>query len=111
MIWPEGKHPMHSLRKSIKLTSIRILTPWYTQNQHISYPKTNWQKFDLKDESKQDGRIFKNEHVDVKKDHHLLARKIAAESTVYAFLSPFNRSHVLRSKLPLVPKAPFDIWR
>jgi len=63
----------------------RILTPWIASGQKSSYPHTNWQKWDLSDEIEVDGRVFRNEHVDNKGDNYILARKIAAESTVYVF--------------------------
>ena len=48
----------------------------------MSYPATNFQSYDLRDEIEVDGKVFRNEHVDVKGDNYILARKIAAESTV-----------------------------
>ena len=65
-------------------TSLRILLPWYASNQHLDYPAPNFQKWDLSDQFEQDGMVFRNEHVDNRGDGHILARKIAAESTVYA---------------------------
>jgi beta-glucosidase len=38
----------------------------------------------LADETEVKGRIFRNEHVDNKGDNYMFARKVAAESTVYA---------------------------
>ena len=61
-----------------------ILTPWLAAGQNISYPRTNWHKYDLADEREVDGRVFRNDHVNNEGDNYILARKIAAESTVYA---------------------------
>ena len=60
----------------------RILTVWYAANQHKSYPETNWQMYNLADETEVNGQVFRNQHVDNRGDSHLLARKVAAESTV-----------------------------
>lgn len=68
----------------VALLSDSILTPWYASGQDKGYPKTNWHRFDLADEIEVNGRKLVNEHVDHRGDNHVLARKIAAESTVYA---------------------------
>ena len=60
-----------------------ILTPWLAAGQNTSYPRTNWHMYDLADEREVDGRVLRNEHVNTKGDNYILARKIAAESTVY----------------------------
>jgi beta-glucosidase len=65
------------------LTDCRILTTWYAFGQDKGYPETNWNKYNLADESTVNGRRFVNEHIDSRGDNHILARKIAAESTVY----------------------------
>lgn len=62
--------------------AFRILVPWLASGQDHGYPKTNWQKHDLADEIEVGGRKLYNEHVDNRGDNHILARKIAAESTV-----------------------------
>jgi beta-glucosidase len=61
----------------------RILTPYFAFKQHMHYPKVNYQKFNLRDEVEVDGLFMKNEHRNVKGNNYLLARKVAAESTVY----------------------------
>ncbi|WWC71463.1 uncharacterized protein I206_105421 [Kwoniella pini CBS 10737] len=60
----------------------RILTPWYAAKQHIYYPKINYQKYDLSDKKEVNGHTWKNEHVDVRGDNAIYARKVAAESTI-----------------------------
>ncbi|WVW85507.1 hypothetical protein I302_107545 [Kwoniella bestiolae CBS 10118] len=60
----------------------RILTPWYASKQDSDYPKVNYQKYDLSDSKEVNGHVFKNEHVDVRGDNAMYARKVAAESTV-----------------------------
>lgn len=59
----------------------RILTP-YLASQHKGYPEINYQKYNLRDEVEVNGQVFRNQHISHKGDHHKLARKIAAESTV-----------------------------
>lgn len=66
------------------LTDGRILTTWYAFGQDKGYPKTNWNRFNLADVIEVNGRKYVNEHVDNRGDNHRLARKVAAESTVYA---------------------------
>ncbi|CAD6568913.1 MAG: hypothetical protein TREMPRED_004846 [Tremellales sp. Tagirdzhanova-0007] len=82
-------HRLHDAIKSGKVPESRlddmahrILTPWLAAGQNISYPRTNWHKYDLADEREVDGRVFRNDHVNNKGDNYILARKIAAESTV-----------------------------
>ncbi|WWC90596.1 uncharacterized protein L201_005532 [Kwoniella dendrophila CBS 6074] len=60
----------------------RILTPWYASNQDTDYPQINYQKYDLSDSKTVNGHRFKNEHINVKADNAIYARKVAAESTV-----------------------------
>ncbi|WRT68513.1 uncharacterized protein IL334_005489 [Kwoniella shivajii] len=60
----------------------RILTPWYAAKQDTDYPKINYQKYDLSDKVDINGHTFRNEHVNVKGNNALFARKVAAESTV-----------------------------
>nr|XP_018261591.1 uncharacterized protein I303_06029 [Kwoniella dejecticola CBS 10117]OBR83749.1 hypothetical protein I303_06029 [Kwoniella dejecticola CBS 10117] len=60
----------------------RILTPWYASQQHTNYPRINYQKYDLSDSKEVNGHVWTNEHVDVRKDNAIYARKVAAESTV-----------------------------
>ncbi|RXK42426.1 hypothetical protein M231_00416 [Tremella mesenterica] len=60
----------------------RILTPYFAQGQYREYPAVNYQKFNLRDSVEVHGMTFRNLHINNKGDNHLLARKIAAESTV-----------------------------
>ncbi|ODN90828.1 hypothetical protein L198_06145 [Cryptococcus wingfieldii CBS 7118] len=60
----------------------RILIPYLALQHNSSYPKVTYQKYNLQDQIEVDGHVFRNEHVDVKGDNHLWARKVAAESTV-----------------------------
>ncbi|TYJ52305.1 hypothetical protein B9479_007091 [Cryptococcus floricola] len=60
----------------------RILTPYLALQHNSSYPKVNYQMYNLQDQIEVDGHVFRNEQVDVKGDNHLWARKVAAESTV-----------------------------
>lgn len=62
--------------------SSRILTPYFAQHQDTNYPAINYQKYNLRDEVEINGMVFRNEHISHKADHHTLARKVAAESTV-----------------------------
>ncbi|WVQ72131.1 hypothetical protein IAR50_001676 [Cryptococcus sp. DSM 104548] len=60
----------------------RILTPYLALQHNSSYPEVSYQKYNLQDDVNVDGHVFRNEHVDVKGDNNLWARKVAAESTV-----------------------------
>ncbi|EIW68265.1 hypothetical protein TREMEDRAFT_69280 [Tremella mesenterica DSM 1558] len=60
----------------------RILTPYFAQGQYREYPAVNYQKYNLRDSVEVHGMTFRNLHINNKGDNHLLARKIAAESTV-----------------------------
>ncbi|ORX38400.1 glycoside hydrolase superfamily [Kockovaella imperatae] len=89
---PEAQYFGDNLIKAVKAGDVpesrlddmarRILLPWYASRQHEDYPAPNFQKYDLSDEFEQDGMVFKNEHVDNRGDGHILARKVAADSTV-----------------------------
>ena len=74
----KGKVPIERLDDMAR----RILTTWFAFGQDDGYPKVNWNRFDLADQVEVNGRILYNHHVDNRGDNHILARKIAAESTV-----------------------------
>ena len=68
---------------SIKIANLaRILIPWIASGQNKSYPHINMQSHDLADEINVEVMVFRNEHIDNKEDNYILARKIAAESSV-----------------------------
>jgi hypothetical protein len=60
----------------------RILTPYLASQHNDNYPEVNYQSYNLRDEVEVDGQIFRNQHLSHKADHHKLARKVAAQSTV-----------------------------
>lgn len=62
------------------------MTPYFASKQDSDYPAINYQHYDLRDEVEVDGKIFRNEHISNKGDHHKLARKVATESTVSVVL-------------------------
>ena len=73
-----GKVPIERLDDMAR----RILTVQFAFGQDKGYPKTNWNRYDLADKVVIGDTTFENRHKDNRGDNHLLARRVAAESTV-----------------------------
>lgn len=74
----EGRVPIPRLDDMAR----RILTPWYASQQHTNYPETNFQKWTLQDHITVGGKVWTNQHVDVRGDNLQYSRKVATESHV-----------------------------
>lgn len=79
MTWLSGS----LLTERLPVDSQSILTPYFALGQHKGYPSSNYHKFNFQNVWEQDGKVFRNEHINVQaKGTAEFIRKAAADSTV-----------------------------